>query len=416
MAKFLRDLLNADEPAFSAMLKKLEKASGNQGVDTRLIGDITKKAHDAMRRLDLDPADTTGTELYRALLARVERDNARISGIIGIRNGDNIDNVVSLIVKTVVDLKFDRSAFVLKHDKAKDLLRLNPPLKLIKNLGYSDIEKLFAGEDFDELYAALRVVEDVHWLKAYNALLKSVTSDDFEIRDITIIAMNREKYADITDAFIRKKLHNVAHSKEMGIVAVTPVDGSQSKGLVLKTLSQLLHYVNEVVIYSSFFRLKAGDSDFGKIVSHTLADDPDNASQMVGNNVHWRAVQRFYGKLGGEPRSSISKLAYLYDINWHRIEDLICQIDPEMEFWRDNEYVAALFDSYPVSLNLTDVSLNYATGTQYEERHARYFCDSLWNELYARYMKHPGLESQILQQLGDTKITLDLLKGNEETI
>ena len=416
MAKFLRDLLNADEPAFSAMLKKLEQASGGFGADARLIGDITKKAHDAMRSLGLDPTDTTGIELYRALLARVEQDNARISGIIGIRNGDNIDNVVSLMVKSVSELGFDRSVFVLRRDKAKELLRLNPPLKLIENLGYPNIDELFAGEDFDELYAALRLAENSHWLKTYNALLRSVKPDDFEIRDLKIIAMNREKYAAITDSFVRKKLHNVAHSKEMGIIAVTPVDGSQSKGLVLKTLSQMLHYINEVTIYSSFFRLKAGGLGFGDIVSQTLADDPDKAVQLAGNNIHWRAIQRFYGKQCQDLQGAVSEPVYSLDMNWHQIEDYICKIDPEMELWRGNEYAAVLFDGSPVSFNLADVSLNYATGVQYEKSHTRYFCDSLWNEIYARYMKHPGLERQILQQLGDTKVTLDPLKRNEETI
>ncbi len=73
MAKFLQQLLKINEPMFSIGIRQLEKATGSSGVDTRLIADITHKAHDIMRRLGLDPADSTGRELYQALNSSVKR-------------------------------------------------------------------------------------------------------------------------------------------------------------------------------------------------------------------------------------------------------------------------------------------------------------------------------------------------------
>ena len=49
MAKFLRDLLDAEEPIFTEALRQLEKASGRTGADTKLIGDIVSKAHENLR-------------------------------------------------------------------------------------------------------------------------------------------------------------------------------------------------------------------------------------------------------------------------------------------------------------------------------------------------------------------------------
>ena len=69
MGRFLQKLLNAPEPLFTVGLHQLEKATGHSGVDTRLIADITHKAHDIMRQLNLNPADTTAHELYQALNA-----------------------------------------------------------------------------------------------------------------------------------------------------------------------------------------------------------------------------------------------------------------------------------------------------------------------------------------------------------
>lgn len=73
MAKFLQRLLEIDEPLFSVGMNQLEKATGYSGVDTRLIADITHSAHAVMRRLGLDPADSTGRELYQALISTVKR-------------------------------------------------------------------------------------------------------------------------------------------------------------------------------------------------------------------------------------------------------------------------------------------------------------------------------------------------------
>ena len=72
MARFLRDLLNASEPMFTSTLRQLEQQSGGQGIDVAYIASIIERAHQVMRQLGLDPADTTALELYKALNAHVE--------------------------------------------------------------------------------------------------------------------------------------------------------------------------------------------------------------------------------------------------------------------------------------------------------------------------------------------------------
>lgn len=74
MTKFLQTILDVREPIFSAGMARLEKATGNSGVDVRLIADIIEKAHVVMRKLGLDTHDTTARELYFALNAAVKHD------------------------------------------------------------------------------------------------------------------------------------------------------------------------------------------------------------------------------------------------------------------------------------------------------------------------------------------------------
>lgn len=76
MSKHLADLLGNDHPLFRFNLRELERASGNSGIDARLLADTIESAHIVMRELGLDASDTTATELYNALNALVVSENA----------------------------------------------------------------------------------------------------------------------------------------------------------------------------------------------------------------------------------------------------------------------------------------------------------------------------------------------------
>lgn len=75
MAHALQQLLMREDSLFSRALEKLERIVDNDGVDTRLIADITHKAHDITRSLRLDPANSTGAEIYAALRGHIGADD-----------------------------------------------------------------------------------------------------------------------------------------------------------------------------------------------------------------------------------------------------------------------------------------------------------------------------------------------------
>lgn len=411
MGKVLRDLLSAEEPLFSESIRQLEKASGNHAADVRLISDILKSAHDRMRKLRLDPADSTGKEIYQALNGRVAQDNIRLAKIIGATDPEDVAHMVPLMVKAANDVEFPRKVFVLKHSSAKKLLEKMPPKNLMKTLGYENLEDMFANEDFAELYTALRFSEGAEWLIEYNELFKTVTSDDYEMRDMKIVVMDHDKYVGLAEKFVKKKLHNVTHTKELGVIVVVPMKQKTMRGLALKSLPLLLHYMNEVKLYSTFFKARAHRKDFGKIVVETLIADPSSASQLVGRNIHWRVIQRYFGKLEGEAHpEAFQPHVQPEDLHWRRAEDLLFRIDPELEFWKDLDYVALLKDDFPVSFNLFDLSFAYSNREPYERRYAYHFRESLWNELFIRYMGFPNLNQQILQQLDNDMIAPEKLK------
>lgn len=411
MAKFLRDLLDAEEPMFSAALLQLEEISGRHAADTKLIGDITQKAAESLRTLGLNPAVATGEEVYYALQARVEEDIKRLTKIIGAKESDDVQALIPHMIEAANKVKFNRKVFVLKREKAKELLRQMPPKVLMEKLGYDDIEQMFEGEDFDEIYTALRFSEGPEWLNEYDTLFETVTPKDYEERDIRILAMDHDKYVDLAAHFVQKKLHNITHTKEMGTIVVVPMHAKTMRGLVLKSLPLLLHYLNEVKLYSTFFKLKSKKPHFGKTVVETLIADPGNASQMAGNKIHWRVIQRY---LGRHKEDSIEKTAFEphvqpEDLHWRRAEDMLYEIDPELKFWKDRDYVGLNYDGFPVAFNLFDVSFAYSNKEPYEGRYAYHFRESLWNEIFARYMGFQNLKEQVLEQLDNDLIAPEKL-------
>jgi hypothetical protein len=411
MSKILRDLLDAEEPIFSLSLRQLETASGHKGVDAALIGEISRKMRESMIALNLDPDDTTGPELYNALMVRMKVDNDRVTKIVGGTDADDVKQMVPLMVKAVEALPINRQVWVLKRSVAKRLLKTMPPQQLMKHLGYRSVDSMLKHENIDEVYTALRFSEGGEWLNKYNELFKTIKPSDFENRDISIVVMDHDKYVDLATHFVEKKLHNITHTKEMGVIVVVPMHANRMKGITLKSLPLIFHYINEIRLYSAFFKLKQVNHNFGETVVETLIADPGAASQMAGQNVHWRVIQRYFGKMKDENHpEAFEPHVHPEDLHWRKAEEMLGQLDPEMKFWQEKDYVGKTVGGLPITLNLMDVSLAYSNEIAYDDRYVYHFRESLWNEIFMRYMGHANLENQILKQLDNDMIAPEDLK------
>jgi len=414
MATILRDLLDAEEPVFSLSLRQLEAASGQPGTDARLIGEIAEKMRYGTEAVGLDPQDTTGRELYNGLMSKIAADNLRVTKLIGGTDPDDVREMVPLMVAAVEKMNINKSCWVLKRSVAKKLLTTMPPKKLMGHLGYRSIDSMLKHENIDEIYTALRFSEGGEWLQKYNELFKTIKPSDFETRDISIVVMDHDKYVDLATHFVEKKLHNITHTKEMGVIVVVPMHTTHMKGITLKSLPLMFHYINEIRLYSSFFKLKQVNPNFGATVVDTLNADPGKASQMAGQHVHWRVIQRYFGKLKDEAHpEAFEPHVQPEDLHWRHAEDMLALLDPEMAFWQEKDYVGKIYDGLPVTFNLMDVSLSYSNSEPYESRYVYHFRESLWNEIFMRYMGHKNLEDQILKQLDNDMIAPEKLKAGE---
>lgn len=401
MAGILQELLQAKEPLFSVALRQLEVASGHESRDTRLIADIAALMRMGMVRLGLDPDDTTGPELYAAQMVRVGEDNRRLAKILGGNSSDDVAQMTPLVVKAVRELPIPRKCWVLKRSVAKKIVKAMPPKNLMKHLGYRSLDSMLKHENIDELYAALRFSEGQEWLEAFNTQFSALTPSDFETREIAIVVIDHDKYLGIAERFCEKMSHPVVHSKELGVIAVLPTEAGHAQGITLKLLLLLLHYINEIRLYSAFFKLKQVLPNFGEIMARTLNDDPADSIEIAGQHIHWRVVQRYYGDIATQARHPQAFEPHIQpdDLRWHRIEEALVQLDPALALWRGLEYTGGVYDNHLLTFNLMDLARAYANNDSYELFQAHHFQNSLWNELYVRYMGSARLQHQVITQL-----------------
>lgn len=404
MSKMLSELLAAREPLFSLSLKQLEKASGNESVDIRLTSEIIGKVRLKTQELGLDPDDTTGKELYFALLNKIEQNDEHLVKQIGGKDPNDAAALMPLMKKAWDDFKAPKSCWVLKRSVAKRMLKNMPPKNIMKHLNYRSIDSMLKNENLAEIYGALRFAESPKWLNDFNETYKKLKPSDFETRQIEIVMMSAERWGDIAAPFIHKKKHNITHLKELGVILMLPINGSM-RGITIFALPLLFHYLNEIRLYSAFFKLQQVKPDFGKILVETLIADPPKGAIMAGQDIHWRVIQRYFGKLEHEKHPEIFEPhVQPEDLHWRRAEEMLYQLAPELEFWKDLDYVATMHNKRPITFNVLDMAASYVNKLPYKDRAIYHFRESLWTEIFVRYMGQKTLEDQVLKQLNNSMI------------
>jgi hypothetical protein len=309
----------------------------------------------------------------------------------------------------VLALHPHRSGFFLRRKVAEDMLRRTPPQNILRELGYSTVDEMLAREDLFEIFAALRFLEDREWMNTkfvheYNNL--KVT--DFEVRPIEVRVLQADKWQKVTEAFIKKKKHPMSHLKELGLIFVIP-SPEMKEILTIYLFGMVSHYLDEVGLYSNYFRYHSKSDNFGtKVVSAIRGDVPD-VSLSKGDPYKWLIVQRYLFKENkDDPRLFAPHInpEALYHRGASRALLHYTELIPALDFdiWQHTNYVAVWFptkdgEQVLVNFNLMDNIMTVMSNLAFKERYSYHFQESLWNKIFINFFGVEKMEETIIKNL-----------------
>lgn len=397
----LARMLRVPKRTIAELAVSLERVTGKAGVMEKIVAENERLVSEKLGSLGVSH-EAPAQEVYDALVSRVEADDLNLLKLIG--HSSLRGYPASLVVVEFVKKAYGgvRRGYFLKHEKARELLRAEPPKKILEALGYGTVDEMLAKEDLAEVYSALRFLEDEEWQnKIFFAQYAALLPHDFEERDVEMKALG-EKWAAVAEKFVAKKYHNVSHLKELGVIFVIPIFLGIS-GETLRLVSLLLHYFHEVAYYADLFRaFSKKPENFAKNVVSALRGDviERRAPRPVqeADRPRFLVVQRYLAKIDpndwrlAEPRVNPEAL------HWQRAEEDVMQIEGAgLGFWNGMGWVSDFFhtdlgEDALISFNLGDVVMTLVK--RKEVRYLYHEQEALWNEIFTEYFSVKELEAR----------------------
>lgn len=400
MTKILSQMLGAKEPVFRLGLQQLERASGHASEDIKLTTEIIHNRRDCLQQLGLDPDDTTGRELYAALMQRVKEDSIVFDRLLGIvPQADNIMPAVERFVSDILAAENDR-AFVLRPAVAKRLLRTNPPKKALRQLGYRSIDSVLKHEPVAMLFAAAAIAESTQWHKTMQAAYRKLRPSDFEQRRLQVVAPQTGRWWKFSAGYVARHRNAVMSFRELGAVVLLPLPVSTVRGAALAVTLLALQAANDMRAASTYFKLHTVRPDFGAVVAKTTQADPLTKAEVGGAYLPWWLVHGYFAR---HPEAYNPEIFEPHvqqeDLQWRPAEDSLAELHPRFSFWQPGAYAGLLERGEVISLNLLDAVLSFCNMLPFEQRMLQSVRGRVWQELMVRYMRQANIEQVVHRQL-----------------
>jgi len=411
----LAKLLRTSEKIVLDLEKKMERVSGKKGIIEKIIQENDKKIKQKLKELDLT-LEASAEQVYQALIKKVKENDQSLFKHFRQPNFTTENGCRSLLNATR-EITGDLSGFYLKESKAKELLKSNPPSQIMASLGYgNDIDKMLDTEDVFEIFAALRFVEDSQWLndvffKSYQDLKK----EDFKQREIKVTVLP-ERWLEIGQKFLGKKLHHMSHLKELGLIFIIPVD-NQVPGETLYIFFMTLHYIYEVDWHARLFETYSREKDFAKKMIDALKVGAGGMPLPDHDKISWRILPKYLAKNNpNDPRLSephINPEAWHYTRAVLAIQNFAERFpDLGLGFWKGLDVVGECFPldrpekQILISFDLFDNGISLLQQVGFESKYLYHQQEALWNRVFTEYMGEECLNKSIMENLAKGYITL----------
>lgn len=402
-------ILRADKDTLRVIQEKLSASTGKKDVMAKIVEENSAMMKDRLDFLGLG-TDAGAKEIYNALISKIEADDSKFFETFGKPSIENPSDYQKILdsAKTVAG---SPKGFFLKKEKAEELLRKEPPQKIIRSLGYKNVDELLAKEDLFEIFSALRFLEDSDWLN--NVFFKQYENlglADFEEREIIVKVLGKQ-WMVAAQSFVKKKYHNISHLKELGLVFVIPIS-LEISGELMRNFSLILHYLNEIPFYSDLIKKFSGDDNFGaKIISLLRGDVIDKRlSDGAKSKTKWMVIQRYLAKNDENDWRLFEPHINPEAVHWKNAERMLVKAGEkfnhfaiDLAFWENLNWVGDYFKTSAgidvlVSFNLVDTMMSLVKEKELV-KYLYHHQESMWNKIFSEYFGEDKMEEMMRDNL-----------------
>jgi len=429
--KKLVQLLGTSSEALLDLDKKMTTVSGKTGVLDAVADNNDQNVDRVLADLGLTHA-STAEEVYEALTQKLADIDKKLFELLDrpdlsklSEDAGKIRDVAFQVFASTEGLPASRQGFFIKKGKVAELLAKHPPQLLLEHFGYQNTDELLQKEGFASTVAALRFTQTKEWMHSFfDVAYHDLKPEDFENRDVEIKILDT-KWLAVAEKFIGKKLHNVSHLKEYGIIFISP-DPIDQRGETLRMFLLLLHYLHEVPFYSNLFRKFLPNSDFvAKLQSLLRGDVPELSTK---DSSHWMIIQRYLAKNNiHDPRLSMYHVSpeaehwYRVAQNFQKLAEVINEKFPparpaslgeageagqppadNINYWAGLDHVGDFFknkegvDTF-VSFNVVDLVMSLVT--QGETKYVYHQQEAMWNTIFVEYIGRDKMNTLIKENI-----------------
>lgn len=413
IAKIAR-ILRVDKNYLNRISSHLERASGRTGAMQSLMEKNQAEILEALNTLNLHPK-SGAAEIYDALLSKLEKDDLAVFELF-----QKPDYTKPEAYKTILGFARDFSGvetgFFIKHEKAREFIKNQPPPKVMQALGYKNVDELLEKEDLVEIFAALRFIEGSEWLNSvFFKQYASLRPEDFEERGIELRVLSPQ-WVEAAKSFMQKKHHNLSHLKELGATFVIPWSLGLT-GETMRMFSLLLHYMHEIDFYSRLFRRYAEDAPaFSSRVISALRGDILESRPV--NETTWLIVQRYLAKDDENDWRLFWPHVNPEAIHWQKAERDLVKLGNRfgvtgLGFWHDLDWVGDFFKTEVgievfVSFDFIDTAMSVVKQKELN-KYLYHHQESLWNKIFASHFGEQRMEQMIEENFIEGAIHLHSL-------
>lgn len=396
-------ILRADKDTILNLERKMNASFGTSGVIERIMNQNEELIREKLDTLGIG-RNVDAKEVYDALISKIEADDNQLFKLFGNPSPSSPEhcNQMLLKAKTVANPK---KGLFMKIEVARKFIENEPPRKVMQALGYSSVKELLDNEDIFEIYAALRFIEGTGFLNGtFFKQYETLTPDDFEERDIEIRGIGH-KWIEMADGFVKKKYHNVSHLKEVGLIFTLPVTLGIS-GEILRELSLILHYFNEIDFYSNIIRKIAATPDtFSDNLVALLRGDAIDERLPEGEKAKWMVIPRYFAKDDENDWRLFEPHINPEALHWEKAERMIDSLPINLSFWRGMNWSGGNFRTNTgvdvlVSFNFVDTVMSLVKNKEMI-KYLYHHQESFWNKIFSEYAGEAKLEEMMINHLLD---------------